>query len=183
MYILSDVLSVDRNGVVNQLCSIVVPLLLIYIGILCFWGNKLAAELLRKDTYPHKCIKIRTYGIIQNCIVALFLLFLVGYFALSKVWELTVFFVFALLGFGWIKMNTYNVSLTYTYRYLTVRTPRNRLIIPWTDVSKITWETPRGYVAYVLTIYYGSDSRILLSSSEFVGLVQLKCFFDAKRWK
>ena len=183
MYVLSDVISADWNGAVNRLCSVVVPLLLIYIGALCFWGGKLASELLHRDTHCHKCIKIRTYGIIQNCIIALLLLFLFGYFALNHVWELALFFLVALLGFGWIKMNTYNISLTYTHRYLSVHTRESKLMIPWTDVSKMSWETPRGAIAYVLIIYCGSSSRILLSSSEFIGLKQLKYFFDSMKWK
>jgi len=183
MPLLSFVLDIDRDTVVNQLCTVVVPPLFAYIGLLCIMGDKIANQLLRRDTYGNKAIKIRMYGIVRTGIVGFLLLFIVAYFLIYRVWEMAFFFAFALLGYAWVKGYTYCVHLDYTYRHIRFCTPRKTLLIPFESVSKMCWETRRGAIAYTLVIYYNVNAKIYLSSSSFVGLTKLKSTYDTRKYK
>ena len=183
MPLLSFVLDIDRDTVVNQLCTVVVPPLFAYIGLLCIMGDKIANQLLRRDTYGNKAIKIRMYGIVRTGIVGFLLLFIVAYFLIYRVWEMAFFFAFALLGYAWVKGYTYCVHLDYTYRYIRFRSFKKTLLIPFENVSKMCWETHRGQIASTLVIYFNHDAKICLSSSDFVGLTKLKTFYDSEKFK
>jgi hypothetical protein len=54
MHIFDNNTSINRDAVVNQLCAVVVPILFICVGLLFIWGERLANQLLRKDTYDQK---------------------------------------------------------------------------------------------------------------------------------
>ena len=183
MLLLSLGSSLDRDAVVNQLCSVVVPPLFAYIGLLCIIGERLANQLLCRDTYKKKKIKIRTYGLVRTCFTVFLMALALVYFLLYRTWEIAFFFAFALLGYVWIKVNTYCVHLEYTYRYIHMRTSRKTLLIPFENVTKMSWETHRGAIAYTLVIYYNSDAEIRLSSSDFIGLTKLKSIYDSGKYR
>ena len=183
MLLLSFVPLLDRDAAVNQLCAILVPPLLAYIGLLCIIGGKLANQLLSRDTYEKKEVKIRAYGVIRTCIVGLLLVLAIVYFSIYRIWEISFFFIVALLGYGWIKVNTYCTRLIYTHRYIHLRTFRKTLLIPFDNVSQMSWQTPRGAIAYTLVIYSDCGSEIHLSSGDFIGLAKLKSFYDSRKCK
>lgn len=183
MQLLSLVLDLDRDSVVNQLCAIIVPPLLIYIGLLCVLGEKIANQLLHRDTYRSKEIKIRMYAFFRTSVIGLLMILAIAYFSIYRIWDMVVLFAFALLGYVWIKVNTYCIHLVYTYRYLRFTTFKKTLVIPFADISKICWETRRGAIAYTLIVYYNSGSKIYLSSSDFIGLKELKSFYDSGKYK
>ena len=79
MHIFDNNTSINRDAVVNQLCAVVVPILFICVGLLFIWGERLANQLLRKDTYDQKRIQIRAYGIVRTSITALLMIFAVVY--------------------------------------------------------------------------------------------------------
>lgn len=183
MFISSFVPLLDRDAVVNQLCVILVPPLLAYIGFLCIIGEKLANQLLIRDIYEKKEIKIRAYGIIRTCIVGLLFVFAIVYFSIYTIWEISFFFIIALLAYGWIKVNTYCTRLTYTHRYIHLRTFKKTLLIPFENVAQMSWQTHRGAIAYTLVICSDLGSEIHLSSSDFIGLAKLKSFYDSGKYK
>lgn len=171
---------VDRDTVVNRLCSVVVPPLFVYIGLLCILGSRLANQLLNRDTYCENQIKVRTYGIVQTCFIVGFMAVAIGYFSLYKTWDMAVFFAVALLGYSWIKYKTYSVHLEYTHRHIRFCSRRKTLLIPFENVTKMCWETRRGSIAYVLAIYCNSGATLRLSSSDFIGLKHLKSTYDSR---
>lgn len=178
MHIFDNNTSINRDAVVNQLCAVVVPILFICVGLLFIWGERLANQLLRKDTYDQKRIQIRAYGIVRTSITALLMIFAVVYFLCYGIWDMAIIFAFALLGYAWIKVSTYCVRLDYTYRHIRIRSHRTSLQIPFTDITKMCWETHRGQIAYTLVIYLRSGAKIQLSSADFIGLAKLKSIYD-----
>lgn len=173
----------ERDAVVNQLCSVIVPPIFLYIGLLSFFGGKLANWLLRKDTYSEKKIRIRIYGIIKMIGIILSLLLIIVYFAFYRVWDMVIIFVVLLSGCVWIKFRTYSARLEYTYRYLIFCTGKKREMFPWKDVMQMSWRTSRGSVAYSLNIKFRSGLTAELSSNDFVGLTKLKSFYDEGHYK
>ena len=174
---------VDRDAVVNQLCSVIMPPIFLYVVLMHFFGEKYANTLLRKDTYNKKRIRIRLYGIVRMTGICLFLLFLIAYFALYKAWDMAVVFVIVLLGYVWIKLRTYSARLEYTHRHLIFCTGKKREEFSWKDVTRMSWTSPRGSIAYSLRIEFGFGLTADLSSSDFVGLTKLKAFFDEGFYK
>ena len=133
MHIFDNNTSINRDAVVNQLCAVVVPILFICVGLLFIWGERLANQLLRKDTYDQKRIQIRAYGIVRTSITALLMIFALVYFLCYGIWDMAIIFAFALLGYAWIKVSTYCVRLDYTYRHIRIRSHRTSLQIPFAD--------------------------------------------------
>lgn len=183
MHTFGDNPSIPRDAVVNQLCAFVVPIILVYVGALFIWSERLANQLISRDTYDQKRIQIRAYGIVRTSIAALLMTFAVVYFMCYGVWDMVFFFAFALLGYAWIKVNTYCVRLDYTYRRIQFRAHRTSLQIPFTDITKMCWETHRGQIAYTLVIYVRSGAKIQLSSADFIGLAKLKSIYDLGMYK
>lgn len=183
MPVLNLVQNIDRDTVVNQLCAVIIPPLFAYVGLLCIIGEKIADQLLKRDSYANRGIKHRIYGLVWTGIISALMLLLVIYFSLYRVWDMAFIFVFALLGYAWIKVNTYCVHLDYTYRYIRFRSFKKTLLIPFESVSKMCWEIHRGQITYTLVIYYNCNAKIQLSSSDFVGLMNLKAFYDSEKFK
>ena len=185
MPVLNLVQNIDRDTVVNQLCAVIIPPLFAYVGLFSIFGfgEKIADQLLKRDTHANKGIKPRIYGLVWTGIISALMLLLVIYFSLYRVWDMAFIFVFALLGYAWVKVNTYCVHLDYTYRYIRFRSFKKTLLIPFENVSKMCWETHRGQIASTLVIYFNHDAKICLSSSDFVGLTKLKTFYDSEKFK
>lgn len=173
----------DRDAIVGQLCSVIVPPIFLYAVIMHFFSEKLAVRLLHKDSYNKKKIKVRMYGILRVTGICLFLICLIVYFAFYKAWDMVVFWAAVLSGYAWIKLSTYSAHLEYTYRYLVFCTGKKRESFPWKDVTQISWVSQRGTFAYVLKIQLSSGLTTNLSSGDFVGLVKMKTFYDEGRYK
>lgn len=173
----------DRDAVVNQLCSVIVPPVLLYMVLMHFFGAKYANYLLNKDTYTEKRIKVRRFAVLRIVGICSALFSLIAYFSMYKAWDMVIFFAALLLGYTWIKFRTYSAHLEYTYRYLIFRTGKKREVFPWKEVAQVSWRTSRGSIAYSLQIQFHSGLKAYLSSSDFVGLTKLKAFFDEKHYK
>lgn len=175
--------NIERDAAVNQLCSVIMPPIFLYVGLMWIFGKKYANYLLRKDTCNEKRIKVRMYGIIRVLGICLFGLILIAYFALYRTWDMVIFLTAALLGYAWIKIRTYSAHLEYTHRYLIFRTGKKREKFPWKDVTQMSWITSRGSIAYYLRIEFRSGLTADLSSSDFVGLTKLKTIYEQGYYK
>lgn len=173
----------DRDAVVNRLCSVLVPLLFAYVVLLCIIGGKLANQLLKRDTYDKKHIKLRPYGIVQTCIVEGLVAFIIGYFSWNKTWDMVVIFAVIMAGYSWIKLGTYSVRLEYTNSRMKLYYHKEKLVIPFENVSQMCWETHRGSITYKLTIYCYSGEKVIIPSGDFIGLNKLKAAFDSRNQK
>jgi len=171
------------NDAINQLCAVIMPPIFLYVGLVHFFGEKLANLLLRKDSYNEKRIKVRIYGIFRVTVTCLFLAFLIVYFSLYKIWYLAIFFVVTLLGYTWIKFRTYFARLKYTNRYITFYTGKKQDTFSWEDVMEVSWEIPNKSTSYALRIRFISGLTTKLLSSDFVGLNKLKAFYDEGHYK
>lgn len=172
-----------QGDAIDQLCAIIMPPIFVYVGLIHFFGEKLANLLLRKDSYNEKKIKIRMYGILRTTGIFLFLAFLIAYCFIYKVWHLVVFFVAILIGYVWIKSRTYSAHLEYTNRYITFYTGKRQDTFSWQEVMQITWECPNKSTSYALKIQFISGLTAELLSSDFVGLTKLKTFYDEEHYK
>ena len=173
----------DRDAVINQLCSVIVPPIFLHVGLMHFWGPKFATYLLRKDTFSEKKIKVRPYGKLRAIGFSLCLICLIVYFALYHVWDMSILFSVVLIGYSWIKFRTFFARLEYTHRYITFFTGKKQERFLWKDVTQISWQTTRGSVVYLLKIRFSSGLSAELSSNDFIGLTKLKAFYDAGRYK
>lgn len=173
----------DRDAVINQLCSVVVPFLFLNVGLLSLFGGKIASQLLKQDSHSEKNIKPRKYGLVKMIGMILFFIMLLVYFFCYRIWDLFAFILMILLGYAWIKFRIYSSRLEYTYRYLVFSTGKKREIFPWKDVVEMSWRTPRGSIMYSLKIRFRSGQTANISSNDFVGLVKLKTFFDENFYK
>ena len=173
----------SRDAIVSQLCSVIIPPILIYTIAMHFFGVKLANWLLRKDSYNQKKIKVRLYGILWVFCIGLFFISLIVYFAIYAAWDMVVLLGMVLSGYAWIKLSTYSARLEYTYRHLIFCTGKKQDIFPWEDVMQMSWVTQRGSIAYLLKIQFRSGLTANLSSNDFVGLTKLKTFYDEGYFK
>lgn len=174
---------IERDAVVNQLCSVIIPPIFLWAGLMWIFGEKYANYLLKKDTYKEKRIKVRMYGILRVIGICLLLLSLITYFAIYKAWDMVIVFAFVLSGYAYIKIRTDTARLEYTYRHIIFCTGKKRESFPWTEVTRIAWTQSRGAAAYYLTIEFRSGLTANLSSSDFVGLTKLKKFYDEGFYK
>ena len=172
--------SIERDIAVNQLCSAVVPLLFAYVGLMCVFGEKLANYLLLSDNYQRKNIKPRVYGVAQFCIIGTFMVLVIVYFSWHKIWSIVTFFGVALLAYTCVKCNVYQTKIEYTNSRMHVCWQNKTTSIPFSDISKMNWETRRGSIMFSLVIYCYSGTIIRLSSSDFVGLKKLKSTYDSR---
>ena len=171
------------DDAINRLCSVIMPPIFLYVGLVHFFGEKFANLLLHRDSYNKKRIKVRMYGVFRVTVICLFLIILIVYFSLYKVWYLVVFFVVTLLGYVWIKFKTYFARLEYTKRYVTFYTGKKQNRFTWNDVVEVSWEYPNKSTSYALKIRFISGLTTELSSSDFVGLTKLKTFYDEGHYK
>lgn len=175
--------ALDRDAIVSQLCAVVMPPVFLCVVLLHFFGAKLAIHLLRKDSYNERRVKVRAYGVLRMICIGIFLLFIVFYFSFYKVWDIAMLFVVVLSGYTWIKLRTFSARLDYTYRHVIFCTGKRQETFLWKDVTQMSWETPRGAIAFSLKIQFSSGLTASLSSNDFVGLTKLKTFYDKGRYK
>lgn len=168
----------QEAGIPPELGLAIFSPLLIYIGISTIWGDKVAGQLLSKDRYNQKKIKLRPYGIAKFICTILYALFLILFFSILKKWVLSTACTFALGGYIWIKSRVYSAKLSYTKRHLIFITGQKQEVFPWSEVSQVSWASYPREVAFTLEIRFYSGLVARLPSTDFVGLTKLKSFYD-----
>ena len=144
------------------------------------FGEKLAQHRIKADRFSDNRFKIRPISIVGTVFTSCFFAFSAGYFILFKVFNLAVFFGFALLGYLWVKVNTYCVRVSYTADTFFYQAWRTKKEIPFSGIHRICWESGRHSVSYMLVLYCHNGNRYFFSSRDFVGLVRLKNVFEAQ---
>lgn len=169
------VLAHNDDAVINQFCSIFVPIYWGYIAILYLVGPKIQQKLIQTDDYREKKIRIRAYSFLRSAIPLLFFGFAAVYFLIHHSYSVSFIMAFVFLGYSWIRFDgTYCIQIHYTKRKMRYRTWKKSTTIPFSAVSKMAWETGRHSLGYILVIYCNDGTKIYLSSADFVGLNKLK---------
>ena len=72
MLFLSIGTSPNLNAVAGQLCSVIIPPIFLYVGLINLFSRQYVDLLFRKDTYSKNRVKVRLYAIIRRCIFGVF---------------------------------------------------------------------------------------------------------------
>ena len=181
MRFLAEVMSL-HNELASRFFAVVGPLLFLYAGIFQFLGERIACQLLKKDTYCEKKIRIRPYFIFQLLIVVGLFGYGITLFAWYGGIAQTIVCLIALTGYLWMFVwEPYAVQIRYTKRTIFYRKRGKETTIRMSDVSKMEWERIARTFDYVLVIYLCNGRTIVLHSSYYVGLNKLKKSFDSSQ--
>lgn len=170
----------SNEASISQFCSVVVPIYFFYILLMYAFSEKLAQYLLRKDNFSDNRFKVRPFSIISTVFTSCLFAFSTGYFLLFGVFHIAVMFGFALVGYLWIKVNTYCVRVSYTSNSISYHAWNIKKNIQFSDVNKICWESSRHSAGYTMVVYCHNGNKYFFSSRDFIGLVRLKSIFETQ---
>lgn len=170
--------ALNSEAVANRYFSVFGPMLVILAVLLWIFGERIAQQLVKKDNYKNNCLKIRPYSIVVTTIISCFFAASAGYFLLYATWNMAIFFLFGLAGYLWIMINTYCVKVSFSEEGILYRAWSVKKSIPFSDILKITWESGHRSIDYILVIYCANGNKFRFSSRDFVGLANLKDFFE-----
>lgn len=164
----------------NQFFTIVAPLLFAYAVISNLLGDKVQDQLIKLDVHEKEYIKFRPYGACKSVLIVALLCFCAVYFLVTSTTASAVLTFLILIGYVWIRLDSaYCIALQYTQKYIYLTRWGKKQRIPMQEISKITWETGRHSVGYILVLYLWNGRKIYLSSADFVGLRKLKSVFES----
>ena len=183
MLFLSVGASPNLNTVAGQLCSVIIPPIFLYVGLINLFSRQYADLLFRKDTYSKNRVKVRLYAIIRRCIFWSIYMFAAVYFAIYGYWPITAILGIVVVAYGWRTLHVFLTRIEYTHRSVKIRHMKTTQVISYRNIKKISWEESRGVPVYVLVINCYDGTKINLSSDDYVGLVRLKEMYDSGKYR
>lgn len=181
MRFLAEVMSL-HNELANRFFMVVGPLLFLYAGIFQFLGERIARQLLKKDTYCEKKIKIRPYFVFQTLIVVGVFCYGIILFAWYSGIAQIIVCLAVFTGYLWMFVwEPCAMQIRYTKKTIFYRERGRETTVQMSDISRMAWERIARAFDYTLVIYLRNGRKLVLHSAYYVGLNELKKVYDSSQ--